>query len=380
MPNITKRLVDALEGSAKDYILWDDKLTGFGIKVTPKTKKVYLLKCRMKSGQQRKFTLGVHGRITCEQGRKLAQDYLYQISQGIDPEEAYKKQADLTLAELCDKYFNDYALIHKKPSSIKNNRTYIERYIKSHIGGLMVSAVTRTDIIEFHKQLKDSPIQANRVVKMLSKVFSLAEEWGLRPENSNPARNIRMNPEKKRERFLSLDEIRYLMAALDECEANGSVSVHACAMFRLLVLTGARLREIMHARWEWVDMQRGTLSLPDSKTGAKVIYLSSHAQEILRNLPRIEDNPYIIVGRDKGKPLNSERKQWLRICEQAELQNLRIHDLRHSFASLAVLGGVPLYHVGKALGHKQASTTERYAHLADDPVRAVAEMIGEAIK
>lgn len=179
MPNITKRLVDALESSAKDYILWDDKLTGFGVKVTPKTKKVYLLKCRMKNGQQRKFTLGVHGRITCEQGRKLAQDYLYQISQGIDPEEAYKKPADLTLAELCDKYFNDYALIHKKPSSIKNNRTYIERYIKPHIGGLMVSAVTRTDIIEFHKQLKDSPIQANRVVKMLSKGLFTCRRMGV---------------------------------------------------------------------------------------------------------------------------------------------------------------------------------------------------------
>jgi integrase len=380
MPNITKRLVDALDASAKDYVMWDDKLKGFGIKVTPKGKKIYLLKCRMKTGLQRKYTLGAHGAITCEQGRKLAQDYLYQISQGIDPSESYNKPTDTSLASLCDRYFTDYALVHKKSSSIKNNRTYIERYIKPKIGSLMVSSITRNDIIEFHKELKNSPIQANRVVKMLSKVFSLSEEWNLRPENTNPARNIRMYPENKRERFLSLDEIRRLMSALDECEADKTVSIHACAMFRLLLLTGARLREIMHARWEWVDMQRGTLSLPDSKTGAKVIYLSSHALNVLHKVPKVASNPFIIVGRDEGKPLNSERKQWLRICERAGLQDVRIHDLRHSFASLAVLGGVPLYHVGKALGHRQASTTERYAHLADDPVRAVAEMIGEAIK
>lgn len=380
MPNITKRFIEVLESSGKEQVLWDDKLTGFGVKLTVRGRKVYILKCRDRHGKQRKFTLGVHGAITCEQARKMAQDYLYQISQGIDPHAAYSKADGCTVAELCDRYYSDYVLVHKKPNSATSDALYIRKFVKPHMGEKTVKSIARSDVLELHNKLRETPIQANRVVKMLSKMFSIAEEWELREEGTNPTKSIKQYPEKSRERFLTAEEIRRLIAVINECEADKTVSVHACGLFKLLILTGARLREIMLAKWEWVDMQRGTLSLPDSKTGAKVLYLSSHAMDVLQALPRHDNNPYIIAGREAGKPLNSARKQWLRICERAELQDVRIHDLRHSFASLAVLGGVPLYHVGKALGHKQSSTTERYAHLADDPVRAVAEMIGEAIK
>lgn len=380
MANITKRLVELLPETGKEHVTWDDKLSGFGVKVTAKGKKVYILKTREKNGRQRKYTLGAHGSITCEQGRQLALDYLYQLSQGIDPQAAHSKAEGMLMTELCDRYYQQYVLPYKKKTSAATDEIFLRKYVKPMLGKLRVKEVTRADVIDMHAKLKETPVQANRIVKMLSKMFALAEEWALRPENNNPARGVKKYPEKSRERFLTAEEIRRLIAVINECEADRTVSVHACGLFKLLILTGARLREIMLAKWEWVDMQRGTLSLPDSKTGAKVLYLSSHAMDVLQSLPRYDNNPYIIAGREEGKPLNSARKQWLRICERAELQDVRIHDLRHSFASLAVLGGVPLYHVGKALGHKQSSTTERYAHLADDPVRAVAEMIGEAIK
>ncbi len=378
--NITKRFVDSKGAEPKDQTYWDSAIRGFGLKVTPKGRKVYLFKYRNMAKTQRKATLGVHGNITCEQARKIAQQWSHEVSQGNDP--AGRKQMigeSPTIAELCDRYLNQYAKHYKKESSVEFDRIQIEKRIKPSIGNLKIATINQNDITRLHHQMRETPTQANRVLAVLSKMFNLAEKWGLRPDMTNPVRNIDKYPEKARERFLSQKEAQRLLAVLDEEEEMGIESIYVISLIRLLIFTGARLREIMHAKWEWLDMKKGFLHLPDSKTGKKTIQLSAPAISILKKLPKQEKNPYIICGKVEGMPLNNARKPWLRIRQKAELEDVRLHDLRHSFAALAIEAGIPLYHVGKLLGHKQSRTTERYAHLADDPIKAAAELVGKQL-
>jgi integrase len=210
---------------------------------------------------------------------------------------------------------------------------------------------------------------ATRTVGLLGGIFTFAVERGVRPDN--PARGVKRFRGKKQERFLAPSELAQLGDALTTAQQDGE-SLYAVAAIRLLVLTGARKSEILTLKWDYVDTERGCLRLPDSKTGAKVIPLGAAALEALVNIPRIEDNPYVFPGRKCGHFVGLYNN-WDRIRKRAGLEDVRLHDLRHSFASVAVAGGSSLYLVGKVLGHEQASTTERYAHLADDPLRAVAD-------
>jgi integrase len=204
---------------------------------------------------------------------------------------------------------------------------------------------------------------------------TLAERWGERPDGSNPCRHVERYPEKKRERFLSADEL----ARLGDALAAYDGSRYAAAAIKLLVFTGARLGEILGLRWEWVDFARGEARLPDSKTGAKTLHLPPPALEVLAELPRVEGNPYVVVGGRPGTALVNLEKPWRDIRSKAGLENVRIHDLRHSFASIAASGGMGLPIIGKMLGHTQAQTTQRYAHLASDPVKAAAATVAAKI-
>jgi integrase len=210
-------------------------------------------------------------------------------------------------------------------------------------------------------------------------MMNLAEAWGLRTDGSNPVRHVKRYPERKRERFLTREELQRLGAVLADAQATGAETPFVLAAVGLLILTGARLTEILTLKWDYVDLQGQVLRLPDSKTGAKLIYLNAAAINLLRTMPRMAGNPYVIAGKKRRARLINLQKPWRRLRAKAGLGDVRIHDLRHSFASVAAGAGMSLPMIGKLLGHSQPQTTARYAHLAADPIRAASDLIGAEI-
>lgn len=302
------------------------------------------------------------------------------------------------MADLCARYLSDYAAQHKKPSSALTDSRNIQNHVLPTLGQKRVVDITPEDIDVFKlavrtgktvKQAKSAqrggatvtggPGVANRCLALLSKMFNLAEIWKYRPLNSNPCRHIARYPERSQDRYLSPAEFERLASALSQTQHENSENPFVLAAIQLLIFTGARLGEILSLRWDWVSIEQAQIVLPDSKTGKKTIYLSAPAREVLAKLPRIAGNPHVIAGTRTGAALVNLRKPWGRIRKRAELEDLRLHDLRHSFASIGVTYGLSLPMIGKLLGHSQAATTERYAHLAADPVRAANEAIGERI-
>jgi integrase len=229
-----------------------------------------------------------------------------------------------------------------------------------------VTGITRADVAKFQHDLRHIPYQANRCLEVVSKMFSLAEMWGLRPDGTNPRKHIPKYPEEKRERFLSAAELRRIGEVLREMEAEGIELPSAILAARLLILTGCRLNEIMTLRWVHVDLAERVLRLPDSKSGAKVVHLGQPAVELLRDAQRIGGNPWVIAGTLPSKRLSDLQPLWKRVRARAGVKDVRIHDLRHTFASTAVASGQGRPMIGKLLGHTQVQTTARYAHL--DPV------------
>ena len=217
---------------------------------------------------------------------------------------------------------------------------------------------------------------AAQCVALMSTVLAFAVARGLRSDN--PARGVKKPPARKMERFLSKDEIARLAAALD-AESTRTGNPYPAAAIKLLLLTGGRRSEILGLQWQHVDFEQQCLRLPDSKTGAKIIYLNPPALEVLAGLPRRESNPYVVPGKREGRPLIGIDKLWFHVRDVAGLQDVRLHDLRHSFASMGVAGGLSLPIIGALLGHKHPTTTGRYAHLSADPLRAANDLVGQRI-
>ncbi|MFT9198557.1 tyrosine-type recombinase/integrase, partial [Gluconobacter oxydans] len=254
-------------------------------------------------------------------------------------------------------------------------RRCVDLFITPKLGTLKVIDVTRADVVELHQRLKETPYQANRVLGVLSIMFTLADTWGVRSDGINPCWKVKRYKEVKRERYLTLDELARLGKVLRE--ADGEPEAATC--IRLLLLTGCRLGEIQTLKWDYVDARAGVLRLPDSKTGAKVVPIGKAALDVLADIPRIEGNPYVITGKVDGQYLTDIQKPWRRLRARAGLDTLRIHDLRHSFASDALQLGADLTMIGRLLGHTQVQTTARYAHLKTDPVRETANKVADAI-
>jgi len=380
MPTLTKSFIDKIEPQDKDYLVWDNKISGFGIKVTPTGRKVYILKYRNKENRQRKPNIGVHGNITCEEARDIAIKWQGIIADGHDPsEDRQELRHSMSISELCDKFLEEYSKVYKKPRSIELDELYINKHIKPSLGRLKVISLDKKDLIKLHSELKSTPTTANRVITLLSKILNLAEDWGIRPHNSNPVGSVKKYKEERKEKYLNNEEISRLFKTLDDLDHEKRESIYFTNMIRLLMLTGARLSEIQHAKWEWVDFKNSIISLPDSKTGKKIIHLSPAAIDVLKNTPKIDKNPYIIVGAVKGSSLNAAQKPWRRVRKIAQLDDVRIHDLRHTFASICVAQGMSLQMVAKLLGHTQTSTSERYAHLAKTNIQDAANIVGNVI-
>ena len=379
MPRLSKRLVEAADVRPAEYMLWDGDMPGFGVRILPSGRRSYLVQYRVGT-RSRRLSLGAHGVLTAEQARVLAQQALASVAAGGDPAESRKTRREaITVRELADRFDREHIALRVKESTAKEYRRNLRRFILPALGRLRVEEVTRADVARFHHSLRHIPYQANRNIEIVSKMFSLAELWGLRPDGSNPRRHLRKYAETKRERYLSAAELRRLGEVLNEVADERIESVFAIAAIRLLLLTGCRLNEIMKLRWEHVDADAGLLRLPDSKTGAKAVQLGQAALNLLSALERQPFNPYVIAGKQPGKPLFDLQPFWRRMRARAGLKDVRIHDLRHTFASVAVACGQGLPMIGKLLGHSQVQTTARYAHLAGDPVRAAANDVSNNI-
>lgn len=377
---ISQQLIKQLEPQSKGYSVWCSELKGFGVRVNPTGVMSFIAKYRV-NGKQQMTTIGRTDALKAEAARRRARELLGSAAIGINEtalEKADRRAA--TISDLSSRFLEAYIPYHLKPSTQADYRRSIEKFIIPRLGRVKVQELDRAKIAEFHQSFSKTPYQANRILGTLSVMLTQAEIWGMRPEGINPCLRVKRFKEKKRERFLSSEEMARLAESLDE-EAKEAPS--AAAAFRLLILTGCRLGEIQKLKWRDVDFEREEIRLSDSKTGQRTVYLSPQGIALLKSIPRKEDNPYVIVGLEDGAYLTDLQKPWRRVRARAGLDDVRIHDLRHTFAANAAASGLSLPMIGKLLGHTQAQTTARYAHLAADPVRKanadVARLISEAM-
>lgn len=376
---IRQRSVDRLSVHDRDAIFWDGELPGFGVRVYPSGVKVYVAQTRGQ-GRSRRITLGRHGALSADEARRRAARIIARIKAWDEPA-AVVAVRSVTVAELAGKYLREHVAVHCKPRTRVLYEAVVRRHLLPALGATAVSAVRREQVASLHFRLRETPYAANRVVDLLAQILDIAAEQGFRPPGAaNPARSVEKYKARRHERFLSEEEFRRLGSVLDAAEAGaGGASPAAIAAIRLLVLTGCRRSEILGLRWEHVDLRAGELRLPDSKTGARLVPLSPAAAEVIAGLPRIAGNPWIIVGRNPGAPLRNLQYPWEILRARAGLEDVRIHDLRHSFASRALALGESLSMIGELLGHRRVRTTARYAHLAREAVKGSASRVAESI-
>ena len=376
---LTKRFVEALPAGEKDRIVFAADLAGVGVRVMPSGRRFFLVQYRFE-GRTRRIMIGQFGPITAELARVKALKLLGEARSGGDP--ARLRDAirhSMTLKELGEHFFIRHVSIRLKPSTQSEYQRSVELYLRPFFAGQKIRTISRADVSRFHGSLSHIPYQANRSLAVLSKMMNLAELWGFREPKTNPCDDIKRYPERKRERFLSARELTMLGEALVAAEAGRWGSPYAIAAYRLLLLTGCRLSEIQTLKWAFVDFDQSELRLPDSKTGPKTVYLGSAAVSILRQIPQVKGNPYVIVGRWPCSHLSDLQQPWGKVREAAGLGNVRIHDLRHTFASGGVNSGENLPVLAKLLGHSRIQTTSRYAHVAADPIRQAAQRISDKI-
>lgn len=402
---LTKRVVDAARPRAVRYTVWDGEVPGLGLRVSPSGLKSWIIEYRPGEGgrrtPKRKLTLGPLGKLTPVQARSAAQDALSKARLGSDPaEEKNTARRAMSFEDLSAEFLSSHVALKRKPKTLEGYRFLLDQMAVPALGRLKAKDVKRADVAGLHGKHSGKPYQANRMLAAISSLYTFAAKRGVVPEGHNPARGVEKFPEKSRERFLTVEELDRLGAAIREAETIGIpweidqasptakhvprkvdrmtiIGSYAAAALRLYLLTGARLREILHLRWEEVDFERGMLFLPDSKTGRKPIVLNAPALEIIASLPRI--SAYVIAGNDASKPRADLHRPWTAVAKLAGLEEVRIHDLRHTFASFGAGGGLGLPIIGKLLGHKQAATTQRYAHLDNDPLRRATGAIGATI-
>jgi integrase len=370
---ITKAAVDRL---FPGDMIWDSEIRGFGVRCQRRD-RVYVVKYRSQS-RQRWYTIGKHGSPwTPDLARREAKRILGLVAEGKDPADKKKKDRSApTISALADRFLEEHVEAKSKDRTHIEYKRLVERIVKPELGRLKVDDVRPSDIEKLHLKFRATPYQANRLVALLSKMFN----WSGRRGERNPCVGVERFAEQKRRRYLSSAELARLGGALAQAEELKLTSPYVVAAIRLLVFTGARLTEILTLRWDHVDLERGLLNLADSKTGAKTIYLNAAARRLLITLPHLEDNPFVVPGERQRKHLVNLEKPWRKIRDLAELPDVRLHDLRHSFASVGAGAGLGLPVIGALLGHAQPATTARYAHLASDPLQQAADVIGERLE
>jgi integrase len=380
MPKLTKRFVDLVQPLEKDRFEWDDDVKGFGLRIKPSGVKSYLIQYRI-NNRSRRYTLGKHGVITPDEARKLAKQELARVLKGEDPanEKAEERKAPL-IKDLASDYLERHAIPNKRPNSVRDDKAMLNKQILPKLGNMRVKDVSQRDLETMLHALKETPYQANRVRSLLSKMFSLSMNWGWRSDN--PVSFIPKFQEEKRDRWLREDELSRLSAVLVDYPNKNPVNI-----IRLLLLTGARKNEVLSAKWGQFDFERQTWTKPSHTTKQKRTERIPISQAVIDLLIQMKEGQGVLNDDDFLFPSDGEtghivciKKAWAEIRTLAGFEDVRIHDLRHTFASHLVSSGMSLPIVGKLLGHTQPQTTQRYAHLADNPLREAAEMMSGKLK
>ena len=419
---ITKRAVDQADLARGRHILWDSEIKGFGVQIEPTGTKTYFVRYRPKGlgrdGPRRFLKIARHGEMTADEARIRAKMIFGLVATGEDPAAAQKesrtehvrRREALTIEALGAIFLKEHVEPKRKERTAEGYEILLRKHAYPQIGQIKAETLTRADLLRLHLKMKNSPQTANRVLAVVSSMFGFAQKNGFVPEGINPARGIEKYREEGRERYLTSAELFKLGSALEEGESIGIpwnfdpldekskhvpnswkgqreiLDTHSANAIRLLLLTGARLREILHLRWRHVDLERGLLLLPDSKTGKKTIVLSNAALSIVERLAETDGGPagskgegFVIKGKDPAKPRADLQRPWEAVRRRAQLEGVRLHDLRHTFASIGAGSSLGLPIVGKLLGHSQPQTTARYAHLDADPLKRASDIIGDQI-
>jgi integrase len=416
---LTKRVIDAMEYEGKDNsrdVRWDDAVPGFGVRIYPTGRKAFVVSYRV-SGRKRLMTLRDQRVLTVDEARSKARKVLANLDQ-VDPLEARQRLAKgKTVKNLCESYLENYAKPRKR--SWKTDQAHINQHIIPAIGNLKVIDIKRADIAALHRQIGlNAPYEANRMLATLSKIFELATEWGFLPEGSNnPARKIEKFKEHKRDRWVTPEELPKLTQAIDEEE-----NTYAHYALWLYLLTGARKTELLQARWDNVDWSRKELKIPETKAGhVHYVPLSEPAVALLKEIPKLESNPFILPGHKKHAHMVNIDKPWKRVRDRATvllwanqdgepsklvaeltetlkrpptrrevetaadfelpvgIRDVRLHDLRRTVGSWLAQAGNSLHLIGRVLNHSNQSTTAIYARFGQDQVRQALEQHGERI-
>lgn len=349
-------------------VLRDGTVAGLHLRAFAARKSFYLY-FRTKAGKERKPKLGDHPTLSLDKARSIARQWLMQVAEGKDPVAERQTEKDApTVERMCKRYLAEVAI---KRATYKEKKRVLEKYVLPNLGRTKVSDLTYDHIHALHRRVgAKAPVQANRMLSELSKMLNLAERWKWRPNHSNPCRHVERFPERKRRRYMRGDEAVAVAAQLRAHEATRPQSV---AFIYLLILTGARKGEIAKARWDWLHGNK--LVFPEHKTAHhghdRVVYLPPQVMDLLKRLERDSDT---ITG------IKSPQKLWVKIRKAAGCPDLRLHDLRHSFAAAAVSAGLTLQQIGELLGHTSPQTTARYAHLIDETAHVAATMTADLIE
>jgi integrase len=369
---LTDAIVKALPTPERgNRITYDSDVKGFGCRVTAAGARGFVLNYRTRAGRERRYTIGAFPAWKTIAARTEAAEWLKRIDRGEDPlADLEAERAAPTVADLCARYQTDH-LPKKRPSSQKSDRQMIERHILPALKHVRVATLTFSDVDGLHRKITaaGTPIRANRVIAVLSKMLSLAIRWGWRPDN--PAKGIERNAENKRHRYLAPEELARLTAALAEHKDQQAANI-----IRLLLLTGARRGEVQAARWADIDLERGVWTKPGATTKQKTLHrvpLSDAAVQLLTGIRDGTDGAGEFVFPGPRGHRAEIKQNWSAICEAAGIVGVRMHDLRHTYASVLASSGLSLPVIGALLGHTQPATTARYAHLFDDPLRAATE-------
>lgn len=401
---ITKTLVEsAATPQNSKLLIWDETVSGFHVVIRPSGRKSFYAFYRLRNHKQQTVKLGDFPAMTVEEAREKCKSLMNQAFDGVDPLAVIRERARLeepdpakngTMRDLYAKYMSEHA-IFKKPASRKNDVIYWERHILPRIGDKRVREVTRGDISAIHKGIGAElnrkgelmKTTANRVLEVLKKAFSLAEEWEWRPEGSNPGARIKKFKEQARNRYLTLQEAAALDKVLVKYLDAGYRERQVARLVLILLLVGGRKQEIRNARWEWVNLERGVLSLPDSKSNEpQDIQLPDKVLDILADIRDDQrrnnrESDYIFDGHVRGQPLKDEGRHWDNIRAEAGLKDFRMHDLRHSFASYMAMATGSELMIQQSLRHADAKTSKRYTHMFNEPLRsAVNQTAGKIIE
>lgn len=410
MPSLKlgRRTLATLPKVRKPTVYYDTDLTGFGLKAFPSGALSWIVEYRPGAGgrgvSKRRMVIGTTKTHTPDEARKRAGDVLAEVRLGADPMQSKTalRQAE-TVGDILDGYLDQVRSL-RKASTAALFKLYVDKHIAPALGSKKAVLLSREEVLRFHRKIgKDHPATANRLIGVLSAAYNFGLKTRTLPKDAtNPAAGIEKFKEESRERYLTEAELQRLGDAIREAETVGiewpqpdkskpkanrapklpenrrtNIGPHAAAALRLLLFTGARLREILHLEWSHVDLERGLLFLPDSKTGKKTIVLGGPALAVLQNLIHI--GKFVIAGNDPKKPRSDLHRPWALVSERAGLAGVRLHDLRHSFASVGAGSGLGLPIIGKLLGHANSATTERYAHIAADPLKRATDAISSQI-